>query len=85
MDAGDLPSGLGEVCKAEEDCAGFDADYCAMDPAAGEGFCTITDCSPNPDDCPEGYLCCAFIITSVPYFCTTEADHAAMGGMCGGD
>jgi len=82
-DGGDeLPSGMGEVCAGEEDCAGYEADYCLIQMGEEEGVCTIQDCSVDPDDCPDGYLCCDFSIPSVPNFCATDERFADLGTMC---
>ncbi len=65
-DAGDTPDGgdtggeavLGEACEADEDCAVYNADYCLILPSDTKGFCSLKDCSNDPDDCPSGYACC---------------------------
>jgi hypothetical protein len=51
-------SGLHDSCQDQSDCANKGADYCAVDPTTGIGFCTIKDCTVNPDSCPGEYLCC---------------------------
>jgi hypothetical protein len=51
-------SGLYDSCEIQPDCAGKDANYCAMDPTNGIGFCTIKDCTVSPDNCPKEYKCC---------------------------
>ena len=48
--------GIGTSCKENKDCADFAADYCAVNPAVGVGFCTVKDCEPG--GCPAGYTCC---------------------------
>ena len=83
VDGGDdLPTGMGEVCAGEEDCAGYEADYCLMQPGDDEGVCTVQDCSVDPDDCPDGYICCDFSIPAVPNFCATDEQYAELGSMC---
>lgn len=81
-DGGDLPTGMGEICAGDEDCADYEADYCLMQPGDDEGVCTVQNCSVDPDDCPDGYLCCDFTIPSVPNFCVTDAQFAELGSMC---
>jgi hypothetical protein len=81
-DGGDLPTGMGEVCTGDEDCAGYEADYCLMEYGADEGVCTVQNCSVDPGDCPDGYLCCDFTIPEVPNFCATDEQYADLGSMC---
>ncbi len=50
------PSGMGETCMVDDDCEGYEADYCGIDPLSGSGICTVLDC--NPGECPDGYQCC---------------------------
>ncbi len=61
-----MPTGLGEICKSTMDCKdnGYEADYCLQDPAAGpdgDGFCTVKNCTVNPESCATGYRCCDFV------------------------
>lgn len=50
-------SGLGDSCKTDADCKGT-ADYCALQPPATTGYCTVTGCDPKvPASCPSGYYC----------------------------
>lgn len=52
-------SGLGETCASQDECAGYDANVCFVVPGyVNVGFCTVTNCSSDPDDCPSGYGCC---------------------------
>jgi hypothetical protein len=51
-------TGMGDECTTQSDCAGKDANYCALDPTSGVGLCTIEDCTTSPDNCPSGYRCC---------------------------
>lgn len=82
----DGPTGMGEVCTEDgEECAGFEADYCAIQPGNDEGYCTITGCAAAPDNCPDGYLCCDFPDGfDIENFCVTEADFELMSSMCQG-
>jgi len=52
----DSIQGIGAPCTTGKDCETFSADYCAVNPMAGAGFCTINDCEPG--DCPATYTCC---------------------------
>jgi len=81
----DTPQGLGDVCTdGGGQCAGLEADYCAVQPGQPEGFCTVQGCSTSPDDCPDGYRCCAFsgFASSYPDFCITDEMYGLMGPMC---
>ncbi len=81
-----LPSGLGEPCTEDGgECDGFEADYCAINPTSGDGYCTVLGCATEPDDCPEGYLCCDFPPTiEQENFCVTEAEFEEMASLCNG-
>lgn len=68
------PTGLGDACTSSEDCAGKEADYCALDPAKPDepGGCTLSNCNPGPTICPQhlGLVCCAFSnIEDYPSMC----------------
>jgi len=54
------PAGLGEACTNAEDCILDGTDHCAINLGETEGFCTIRDCSAEPDDCPTDWKCCNF-------------------------
>jgi hypothetical protein len=77
----DLPAGMGDACTTSDECS-LDADYCAFNPMAGTGYCTLQDCTTEPDDCPEGHCCFDFSIfgPDYPTACLTDEDCAAMGG-----
>jgi hypothetical protein len=50
-------TGLGDICKTSAECKGT-AYYCALQPPATTGYCTITGCDPKvPSSCPSGYYC----------------------------
>jgi hypothetical protein len=50
-------TGLGDPCKTNTECKAT-ADYCAVQPPATTGYCTITGCDPKvPASCPSGYYC----------------------------
>lgn len=80
-DAPALPSGMGDVCSGPTDCAGKEADYCLIQPPSTSGVCTIQDCNATANDCPGGYSCCDFSVTSVPNFCAADDDYATLKSM----
>lgn len=51
-------TGLGEPCYTSDDCEGYDAAECVLNPMApGQvGFCSLGNCGPG--ECPTDYLCC---------------------------
>jgi len=59
------PPILEEECEEDADCAVYHADYCLKVDAATPGFCTLRNCSPEPDNCPDGYVCC---LSAMPTF-----------------
>jgi hypothetical protein len=77
---------MGDPCTADgEECAGLEADYCAIQPGGEDGYCTLTGCTPSPDSCPGEYLCCDFPEGfGIDNFCVTESDFEVMGSMCQG-
>jgi hypothetical protein len=91
-DAGDdagkqetLPEGLGEPCTTlglESECADFEAAYCVKQPGKTRGYCTLHECTPEPNDCPNGYRCCDMTVPGMPNFCATTDDYFLMGSMC---
>ncbi len=48
--------GLGTPCSDDTNCEGLDADYCAINPLEGAGYCSVNGCT--PEICPGGYKCC---------------------------
>ena len=36
---------------------GCPADFCAIDPSSGDGYCTVRGCVDDPSVCPEGWGC----------------------------
>ncbi|MDD5306173.1 MAG: hypothetical protein PHU25_02520 [Deltaproteobacteria bacterium] len=80
-DTGDLPTGLGESCTDNEQCADYEADYCAINPLTQEGFCTVENCTVSPDDCPQGYRCCDSPESyGQPNLCILPADYDTLHG-----
>ncbi len=83
-------TGIGEVCTDNEDCEGYDADYCAMMPGATEGQCAVSNCLANPNDCPEDLLCCDFppdgLTAGIPNLCIPPDEYETYSnlGMCDG-
>jgi hypothetical protein len=47
---------LGKTCTAQEDCT-LQASACVIMPGAAEGYCSMPECTLDPDNCPEGYYC----------------------------
>ncbi len=80
-DADDPYYGLGESCWAEFECADFNADFCATRPGY-EGYCSIRDCTPSPNSCPQPYVCCESIMSGLPNFCVTDEDLETMTTVC---
>jgi hypothetical protein len=84
-DGGDGPSGLGVECSEDGgECEGFEADYCALQPGQETGYCTVANCSTDPDDCYGEYSCCDFPYSGVPNFCVTPEDYEILGSTCDG-
>jgi hypothetical protein len=79
-DGGD-PSGLWEPCNAQEECEGFDADYCAINPLTDEGYCTI-ECEVG--DCPDGSQCCDCTNEDYPIACILDEDVPMIEMVCVG-
>lgn len=75
-----MPSGLGELCENSDQCAGYEADFCLVDPDSGVGFCTVQDCTPG--SCPTGYLCCDCSAIFYPIFCMPLEGVEAMEQYC---
>jgi hypothetical protein len=57
------PTGLGNPCTSDADCAGNDATYCDLFVTKG---CLVQGCSLSPDNCPEGYECCDLSAYMIP-------------------
>ncbi|MBN2194025.1 MAG: hypothetical protein JW751_14515 [Polyangiaceae bacterium] len=49
------PTGLGQPCESDEDCAGTEATYCDLFVTMG---CLVQGCTLDPDNCFVGYECC---------------------------
>ena len=89
VDAGDdggPPTGLGEPCDSDEDCAEYEASMCAINPLTEEGvYCTLEDCTPA--DCPEGWQCCDCLdvdpLNSLA--CATDEDAVPLVNLAGCD
>lgn len=50
-------SGQGEPFTTQEDCEGYDADFCENYVAF---MCLVEDCNVKENDCSEDCLCCGF-------------------------
>lgn len=73
-------TGIGTVCEDESDCAGLEADYCALNPLApaDPGYCTFEDCAPG--GCPGGYQCCDLSGLGLTIACLTDEDATQAEG-----
>ena len=88
-DGGGGQTGFGEPCESSEDCAEFDAFYCALPPAPlpGSGYCTIDNCATG-GTCPERYQCCdcrEATLAAIPKMaaCAKNTDAAALNAVPG--
>ena len=78
--------GYGKVCTSDKDCAGLEADYCAMMPGDSEGGCVVSNCSATPDDCPEPFVCCQFPESlGVPSLCLPQEQYDEYSAYCQGE
>jgi hypothetical protein len=77
-------SGIGTECSDDTDCAGLEADLCALNPMDTEepGYCTLVDCEPG--ECPGDYQCCDCEEVDPIYviFCT-HPDQVSLVEMAG--
>ena len=76
------PTGLGEACSSNDDCADYDADYCDQPPGS-VGTCTVKDCNLDPDDCPLDYTCCEFLYEPMNFCLPPETWEAFGSVVCG--
>lgn len=56
---GDLGVALGATCLEggfPSDCPAA-APFCVILPGNATGYCTLKDCTVDPNDCPEGHIC----------------------------
>lgn len=65
-----MPTGVGEQCTTQEDCASFDAGYCMQNPRDGSKVCVIANCE-SDTDCPPGNTCMDLsqILPGTPNIC----------------
>ena len=73
-DEGGLPAGMGDECLSDADCT-EEADYCHFPPGETVGECSFSNCSTDPDDCPEGFGCfdwTLFGVDNLPTVCIPE-------------
>ena len=73
-------TGLGTECTSSDECAEFEADYCAISPLAPSepGYCTFENCTPG--SCPAPYLCCDLSALGYGIACLNEADATTAAG-----
>jgi len=76
----DLPAGMGDACEDDSGCT-QEATYCAYNPMSQSGYCTLKDCTVEPNDCPAPYTCYDMSVMSptLPTVCLSEEDCAALG------
>ena len=53
----DYPTGQGMPCETQEDCAGYDADFCETYVSFS---CLVKECDVELNNCSDDYLCCGF-------------------------
>jgi len=63
------PTGFGEACASDADCASFDATFCN---AFGGNVCYVRDCTQAPDSCTPGLHCCVLAAFAQPNLCLPE-------------
>lgn len=75
-------SGLGTVCHSTDECAGYAADYCLLDPTSPDspGICTTTDC--DTKGCPNAYQCCDCSGVGMEIMCVSDDSVAAVSAFC---
>jgi hypothetical protein len=49
------PTGVGQSCSSDADCAGTEATFCDL---VVSRTCLVQNCTVEPSDCFEGYICC---------------------------
>ena len=52
-----MPSGLGEMCTGNADCASFDATFCD---SVMTHTCLVEKCATGENACPASWACCDF-------------------------
>ena len=63
------PTGNGNACTSDADCAGKDANYCEL---FVSHTCLVNNCTASPDSCFTGSECCEFPGTPIPSLCLAE-------------
>ncbi|MBN2528996.1 MAG: ABC transporter substrate-binding protein [Deltaproteobacteria bacterium] len=70
------PSGQGELCTTNDDCSGFEANYCET---MVTGTCLKQGCSEELNDCADDHICCNFSDFMLPSLCV---DKVTSRGLC---
>lgn len=70
------PSGQGKTCSASADCAGFEADYCAM------GTCLVSGCK-TTTTCFGDWACCDFAVYGLADVCLAPGQLDSSGNCPG--
>lgn len=80
----ELPSGLGEECKDNSECAAYKANQCTANDFVPVGYCTVGNCTEAANPCPSGYTCCAFTDPAMAEPCleNDEFDMVNNMGLC---
>ena len=60
------PTGEGQPCVSDADCAGFDASFCEL---FVSHTCLVRGCSVAPDSCSSGRECCDLTAFGLPTLC----------------
>lgn len=90
LEAGDDASekaaltGLGNPCTTDPECAGKDADYCAVNLITKKGMCTIK-CADSAVTCPDTFTCCKLPASMGGPTCLDQTNYqqAKGAGACG--
>ena len=62
---------LGETCTTSSECS-CEADLCAVMPGATSGYCSVSPCTVDGGECPDGWSCfdlSSLGVMGVPPFC----------------
>ncbi len=71
------PTGVGEYCESSDDCADFDAKYCAVQTNA----CMLDSCATGANTCTADTVCCDFSKLLANFSLCVPAEQLS-GGNC---
>jgi len=82
-ESANAPTGFGDPCTEQNQCADKEADFCAINPLDEKGMCTIRGCN-SDEECPAGYYCCLAPESWGGHVCVTKEvyDMGNQAGMC---